>query len=156
MTVIAIHDGIKDFVKDNIGRFLQPVDGINVPMFKAIHKSSTFDILNFKLYPVLMMEYGRAEGERISVGSDDYTLPITFYCVSSGGDIDKLQTLSEAYVWALKRLFEYDPSAGGFADYCEVTGWEFSPMIQRNTSNVSVGLLYTNFIVKILRNKEDR
>lgn len=156
MTISSIYDGIKDYIKNNLERYLDSVDDISVPMVKSILRSSTVDVLGLKLYPAMMMEYGRSEAEVGTTTSDFYTLPITFYFISSGGDIDKLQRLSEEYVWALKRLIEYDPSFGGLVTNTSIDGWEFSPSLPRNTSFVHMGLLYVNFEKKIIKNKEDR
>lgn len=155
MTISSIYDGIRDYIKDNLERYLDSCDE-PTPMIKSVLRSSTVDVLGLKLYPAMMMEYGRAEGEPATTTSDYFTLPITFYFISSGGDTEKLQTLSENYVWSLKRLFEYDPTLGGVVGNMQIEGWEFSPSLPRNTSFVHMGLLYVNFEKKIMKNKEDR
>jgi hypothetical protein len=156
MTINTIYDGIKYYIQNNLENYLQPDGDVTAPMFKSILRSSVYDILGLKLYPALMMEYGRIEAERATTTSDFYTLPITFYCISSGGDTEKLQALSEIYVWALKNMFEKDPSLGGIVDNCSIIAYEFSPSLPRNTGFVHVGLLYTGFEITVLKNKEDR
>lgn len=155
MTISTVHDGIKDYIKDNLERYLDASE-TPAPMVRSIMRSSTVDVLNLKIYPAMMMEYGKAEVEPSTTTSDYATFPITFYFVSSGGDMDKMQTLSETYVWSLKKLIEYDPTLGGVVGNAKIQGWEFSPCLQRNTSFVHMGLLYVNFEKSIVKNKEDR
>jgi len=156
MTLNQIYDGIRDYIDRNLKRYLDPIDDVTTPMFKSILRSSVIDIMGLRVFPTLMMEYGRVEVERDTTSSDFYYIPITFYCINAGGDSEKLQTLSERYVWALKRLFEYDPSLEGLVQDSAIQGYEFSPSLNRQQTFIHVGMLDVTFNVQIARNKEEK
>lgn len=147
----TISDGILDYIQGNLEPYLSTNDEITTPMFENIMRSSIYDILSLKIYPSLMMEYGRVEVERETTTADRYLIPITFYAISMGGDADQLQKKSERYVWALKRMFEEDSSCGGLVDNVDIQGFEFSPSLKRQQTFVHVGLLYTSFDILINR-----
>ncbi len=156
MSINQIYDGIKDYIEDNLSRYLDPADNIATPMFKAILRSSVVDILGLKIYPTLMMEYGPVEVERETLNSDRFKLPISFYCISAGGDSEKLQVIGERYVWALKKLFEYDISLDGVVDRLDIQGFSFSPAFARQQSFVHTGVIDVVFDVLITHNKEEK
>ena len=111
-----------------------------------------YDILGLKIYPTLMMEYGRIAVTRETTSSDRYLIPITLYSISMGGDTEALQRKSERYVWALKQMFETDDTLGGLVDDVDIQGFEFSPSLKRQNTMVHVGLLY--IVIDTLINKE--
>ena len=154
-SIEEIYDGVRDFIVDNIQPYLdaqEDDDNIATPMYAQILRSSVLDILGLKQYPTLMFEYERVEVERETTSSDRYRLPITFYSISKGTNPDVLQKTSERYVWALKQLFDENDDLGGIVDTIEVTGYEFSPSLQRQQVFVHTGLIYTTLDVLIRRN----
>lgn len=150
-SIETIYDGIKDYIEKNLESLLDTSDEITTPMFENIMRNSTYDILSLKIYPSLMFETGRVEVARETTSSDRYILPITFYCISMGGDTEQLEIKSERYVWALKTLFEQDPTCGGIIDEIDIQGFEFSPSLKRQQTFVHIGLLYTSFEILITR-----
>ena len=153
MSIEVIYNGIKDFIEDNLTPYLeeQEIDNVKVPMFKQVLRSSIFDILGLKHYPTLMMEYGRVIVERETTNSDRYQLPVTFYSISSGSNAEKLQKKSERYAWALKNMFEDNYTVGGLVDRADITGYEFSSSIKKQTTFVHFSLIYVSFDVLIRR-----
>jgi len=143
-SIEVIYDGVKDYIEDNLEPFLDDLrtTEISPPMFKSILRSSVYDILGLKQYPSLMMEYGRIGVERETTTQDRYLIPITLYCISMGGDTDKLQKLSEKYVWALKQMIETDNTMSGLVDDIDIQGFEFSPSLKRANTMVHVGVIY--------------
>lgn len=151
MSIENIYDEIKDYIKNNLESLLDTSDNITTPMFDNIMRNSTFDILSLKVYPALMFETGRVEISRETVSADRYIIPITFYCISMGGDTEQLERKSERYVWALKTLFEKDPTCNSLVDDIDIQGFEFSPSLKRQQTFVHVGLLYTSFEILLKR-----
>lgn len=153
MTLEQIYDGIKLYVEENLQPILEDYDGdgLKVPMFKQVLRSTVLDLLGLNIHPTLMMEYGRVTVERETVGADRYTLPITFYCVSLGSNTEDLQHKSERYVWSLKRLFEEDDTVGGLVDRSDIEAYEFSPSLKRQQVFMHAGLITVNFDVLLQR-----
>ena len=153
MSIEGIYNGVADCIEDKLYPYLaeQEIDNIKVPDFKKILRSSTFDILGLKIYPTLMMEYGRIIVERETTNSDRYIMPVSFYAISKGSVPEILQKTSERYVWALKNLFEENVTLDGSIDRIDITGYEFSKAISTQTTFVHFGIIYANLDVLVRR-----
>ncbi len=153
MSLEIIYDGIINYIKDNIETYLDALksDNIDLPLYKRYIKNSIFDVQGNTIYPLMAMEYGRGTIERETTQSDRYLIPITFYSVSVGGDAEALVITSERYVWALRTMFQADPTLSGLVDYVNVQGFEFSPAIKKTNTISTTGVLYTVFDTLIER-----
>lgn len=147
LNIETLYDGLISYIKTGIKDYLDEMDSkeITVPAYKAYHRNANADILNLKVYPALMLEYGRTEEEVQETGWDRVVMPISFYSVVSGGDTTKCQIMAERYIMALRKLFSQDRTCGGLTEKVILNGWEFLPVLNKGQGCVIASILNINF-----------
>ena len=154
-TIETVIDGIKDYISNNIGDYLDDEersssDHLRLPDFVNIyvgdHELSAIDS-----FPALLFRYGQIDITEETTQQDLFTFNLTFWIAVSDSSYENMQRRLFRYSHCFKKIFDDDRTLGDIADESRITGISYSPVMNPG-QGMQLCFIDTEIFVLVTRN----
>lgn len=153
--VETVIDGIKDYIEDNIGDYLDDeqktsADQLRLPDFVNIYIGD-HELSSIDSFPTLMFRYGDIEITEETTQQDLYTFNLTFWIALSDSSYENMQRRLFRYTHCIKEIFDDDRTLNGIAVESRITNISYSP-VMNPSQGLQLGFIDAQIFVLVTRN----